>query len=101
MSDRPDLIQSELSGLAFDALQQCFRSDDIEAMMTMQSPPIMWKTQVYIIIDPAAGGPQSDFAILSMVREKGLITVSILFFLFILFFMIEDRFSLPFLPNPL
>eukprot|EP00961_Rhodomonas_salina_P156089 2101700-Rhodomonas_salina.4 len=75
MSDRPDLIQSELSGLAFDALQQCFRSDDIEAMMTMQSPPIMWKTQVYIIIDPAAGGPQSDFAVLSMVREKGLITV--------------------------
>lgn len=25
MQDRPDLIASELSGLAFDALQQCFR----------------------------------------------------------------------------
>ena len=25
MEDRPDLIASELSGLAFDALQQCFR----------------------------------------------------------------------------
>lgn len=25
MEDRPDLIASELSGLAFDSLQQCFR----------------------------------------------------------------------------
>lgn len=32
MSDRPDLIQSELAGLAFDALQQCFRAADIEVL---------------------------------------------------------------------
>ena len=30
MQDRPDLIESELSGLAFDSLQQCFRPADIE-----------------------------------------------------------------------
>jgi hypothetical protein len=75
MSDRPDLIQSELSGLAFDALQQCFRSSDIENMMNMEPPAIPWRTKVFIIIDPAAGGPQSDFAIVSMIRDKGLITV--------------------------
>lgn len=55
MSDRPDLIQLELSGLAFDALQQCFRSADIDALMTMRPPPLVWASRVYIIIDPAAG----------------------------------------------
>jgi hypothetical protein len=82
MSDRPDLIQSELSGLAFDALQQCFRSEDIDAMMQMTPPPIPWMHTVYIVVDPAAGGPQSDFALLSIVREKGLITVSALYVFF-------------------
>lgn len=33
MQDRPDLIVSELSGLAFDSLQQAFRTCDIETMM--------------------------------------------------------------------
>ena len=33
VADRPDLIQSELAGLAFDALQQCFRTTDIERFM--------------------------------------------------------------------
>ena len=109
MSDRPDLIQSELSvsfvviflpwlfifhaaqnvcvmllkmcvsttqGLAFDALQQCFRPADIDAVMTMVSPALEWKQTVYMVVDPAAGGPQSDFALLSFVRSKGLVTVS-------------------------
>lgn len=77
MSDRPDLIQSELSGLAFDSLQQCFRPADIESMLEMEPPPIVWGAKVYVVIDPAAGGPQSDFAILSFTREKGIITVSL------------------------
>ena len=77
MSDRPDLIQSELSGLAFDALQQCFRADDIACMMKMLPPPIQWKQKVYIVVDPAAGGPQSEFAVVSILRDKGLITVSL------------------------
>ena len=75
MSDRPDLIQSELAGVAFDSLQQCFRSVDIEAVMTMRPPDIEWKQPVYIIIDPAAGGPQSDFALVSITRFKGIVTV--------------------------
>ena len=32
MEDRPDLIASELSGLAFDSLQQCFRYADDACM---------------------------------------------------------------------
>lgn len=32
MQDRPDLIVSELSGLAFDSLQQAFRPSDLDVM---------------------------------------------------------------------
>ena len=78
MADRPDLIQSELAGLAFDALQQCFRTNDIEALMNSTVMPFTWRQVIYIVIDPAAGGPQSDFAIISFTKEKGIITVSCL-----------------------
>jgi len=76
MADRPDLIQSELAGLAFDSLQQCFRTSDIEAVMTSKIPELEWKQNIFIVIDPAAGGPQSDFALLSFFRQKGIICVS-------------------------
>lgn len=97
MADRPDLIQSELAvflfyfhlsshfftdmlvqGLAFDALQQCFRAADIDSLLTMKPPSLEWKQPVYIIIDPAAGGPRSDFALISIIRHKGMATVSAL-----------------------
>ena len=35
MQDRPDLIQSELAGLAFDSLQQVFRKCDVSIMFDM------------------------------------------------------------------
>ena len=76
MSDRPDLIQSELAGLAFDALQQCFRAVDIDALMVSDPPPFVWAQKLYMIIDPAAGGPQSDFALITFYRQKGIIVVS-------------------------
>ena len=75
MADRPDLIQSELAGLAFDALQQCFRTNDIDALMNSMVLPFVWRQTIYIIIDPAAGGPQSDFAIISFTKQKGIVTV--------------------------
>ena len=77
MQDRPDLIESELSGLAFDSLQQVFRSADMDIMFTQ--PPPRWITNdaIHLFIDPAAGGPGSDHAILSISRQKGLITVSL------------------------
>ncbi len=53
MQDRPDLIESELSGLAFDSLQQCFRPGDIENLFTQESliPPL--NLDIFLIIDPA------------------------------------------------
>lgn len=75
MQDRPDLIQSELAGLAFDSLQQCFRAADIETMFTQPCPAHDLHPDVFIFVDPAAGGPGSDYAVLGLLREKGLVTV--------------------------
>lgn len=76
MADRPDLIQSELAGLAFDSLQQCFRITDIEYLMTSEPISYAWIQTLYIVIDPAAGGPNSDFAMISFYRSKGIVCVS-------------------------
>lgn len=76
MQDRPDLIQSELAGLAFDSLQQVFRKSDIAIAMALKPLPMPDNPFVFLVIDPAAGGPQSDYAVVSIVRERGSVTVS-------------------------
>ena len=76
MQDRPDLIQSELSGLAFDSLQTVFRTADIDIFMSQACPDPVLNDVVYMVIDPAAGGPSSDYALITFQRCKGLITVS-------------------------
>lgn len=75
MQDRPDLIESELSGLAFDSLQQVFKPEHIEVMFKQPIPAPVINDDVHIFIDPAAGGPYSDYAVLSVTRQKGMITV--------------------------
>lgn len=77
MQDRPDLIQSELAGLAFDSLQQAFRPADIEVMMITEAMKAQITEPIFIFIDPAAGGPSSDYCILSLTRNRGMITVSL------------------------
>jgi hypothetical protein len=76
MQDRPDLIESELAGLAFDSNQQIFKTTHIEIMFSQPPPQSILNEAVYTFIDPAAGGPQSDYCILSVTRHKGLLTVS-------------------------
>lgn len=79
MQDRPDLIQSELAGLAFDSLQQVFRKSDIQKMFDTPPLPLELHQMVWLVIDPAGGGPQSDYAMVSICRTRGCVTVSILF----------------------
>ena len=75
MQDRPDLIESELSGLAFDSLQQVFKASLLDAMFDrVPSVPPLNKA-IHVVIDPAAGGPSSDYAILSITRVQGIVTV--------------------------
>ena len=75
IQNRPDLIQSELSGLAFDSLQQAFRAADIDRMMIADGMLPLQGEPIFIFIDPAAGGPQSDYCVLSLTRQRGIITV--------------------------
>ena len=75
MQDRPDLIESELSGLAFDSLQQCFRAVDIEAMFEQEPPAPVLNEEIFVCVDPAGGGPQSDFSFVSFQRVKGQIII--------------------------
>ena len=76
MQDRPDLIKSELAGLAFDSLQQVFRKADIDAMFAASPLELAKDQDVFVVIDPAAGGPSSDYAVVSLVRQRGIVTVS-------------------------
>jgi hypothetical protein len=75
MQDRPDLIQSELAGVAFDSLQQAFRPEDIDQMYGLKPLNMEVMQPIYIFIDPAAGGPQSDYCILTITRTQGISTV--------------------------
>ena len=77
MQDRPDLIQSELAGLAFDSLQQVFRKADIKIAMAIQPMAFEHNNTIFVLIDPAAGGPQSDYAVVSLCRSRGNVTVSV------------------------
>ena len=53
-----DLIQSELSGIAFEALQQAFREEDIEKMFETVPPhPTMYEP-ISIFVDPG-NSPQT------------------------------------------
>ena len=76
MQDRPDLIESELSGLAFDSNHQIFKTAHIEIMFTQRPPQPVLNEAVHMFIDPAAGGPNSDYAVLCVTRQKGMLTVS-------------------------
>lgn len=75
MQDRPDLIQSELAGLAFDSLQQVFRKGDIVLAFDTPGLPFEQNQTIWTVIDPAAGGPQSDYAVVSICRSKGCVQV--------------------------
>ena len=46
-------------------------------MFRQTPPPPVLNEAVYLFIDPAAGGPQSDYAILSVTRQKGMLTVGL------------------------
>ena len=37
--------------------------------------PLVQDQTVWLVIDPAAGGPGSDYAMVSMVRQRGTVTV--------------------------
>jgi hypothetical protein len=75
MGDRPDLIVSELAGLAFDAQQSIFRPVDIDTMFSQEPYKSVIGEDIFIVIDPAAGGPNSDYAFVSFTRLRGSVRI--------------------------
>lgn len=72
MSDRPDLIVSEMGGVAFSSVDQCFRFCDLKRMF--ESDVVLsleWDIPFFVCIDPCAGGEHSDFAVVSFVYQHG------------------------------
>jgi hypothetical protein len=55
LQDRPDLVVSELSGLAFDSLRTAFRPADLDIMFSQTPPEPRNSEALYMAIDPAAG----------------------------------------------
>jgi hypothetical protein len=78
MEDRGDLINSELMGMAFDACQAAFKPAHLEIMFEQPCSLPITSEPIHIFVDPAAGGPSSDYAFVSITRHKGMITVSYL-----------------------
>jgi len=72
MSDRPDLIVSEMGGVAFSSVDQCFRYCDLKRMFESPIPMTLeWETPFFVCVDPCAGGEHSDFAVVSFVYVYG------------------------------
>ena len=59
----------DLAGLTFDSLQQVFRKSGI----AMALKPMLMDDNRYVLLvtDPAAGGPQLDYAIVSQHAAAG------------------------------
>lgn len=54
-----------------------FRKADVERMLYELQPPIpVIYEDIFIFIDPAAGGPGSDYGIMSVTRSRGILVVS-------------------------
>jgi len=77
MSDRPDLINSEMGGVAFNSIDACFKQNDLKRMFN-QSIQITIPTGniFFVTVDPAAGGENSDFAVVSFTMLHGVYKVS-------------------------
>ena len=76
MSDRPDLINSEMGGVAFNSVDQCFEQALLKQMFSDIIPVrIEFNTRFFVTIDPAAGGEHSDFAMVSFTCSYGVYKV--------------------------
>ena len=65
-----------MQGCSFDALQQVFPKQLVNVMFQLEPLPEDLNSTVFVVVDPAAGGPQSDYAVVSIVRTRGNVTVS-------------------------
>jgi hypothetical protein len=73
MSDRSDLINSELGGIAVGNCDQAFKAVDLKrAFSSTIYLNIPTQMDFYVCIDPCAGGEHSDFACVSFLICNGI-----------------------------
>jgi len=78
MSDRPDLINSEMGGVAFNSIDACFKQVDLKRMFNqIIHITIPTGNAFFVTVDPAAGGENSDFAVVSFTMLHGVYKVYI------------------------
>ena len=82
MTSATDIANLQMQGLAFDSLETVFKSTDVKQFMDLEPLPIATNCTVWIVVDPAAGGPSSDYAVVSIARVRGTVNVSFYFLLF-------------------
>ena len=80
MSDRPDLINSELGGMSVAGTDQCFKQAYLKRMFAELAPlPVDYSHPFFVSVDPAAGGEKSDFAVISFWIHRGVYQVMCFF----------------------
>ena len=52
-----------------------YRKGDIALAFDTAGLPYEERQMIWMVVDPAAGGPQSDYAVVSVVRSKGCVQV--------------------------
>ena len=82
MSDRPDLINSELGGMAVAGTDQCFKQAYLKRMFADMMPlNVEYSHPFYVSVDPAAGGEKSDFAVISFWIHRGVYQARFILFM--------------------
>jgi hypothetical protein len=61
--------------MAFDSSQSIFRPVDIDTMFDQPTYPNVVNEDLFIVIDPAAGGISSDYAFVTFSRLRGMVRV--------------------------
>ena len=76
MSDRPDLINSELGGMAVSGTTQCFKALYLQRMFSPADAAVLtFEQDFFVSVDPMAGGEKSDFAVVSFAIHRGVYQV--------------------------
>ena len=67
-----------MGGVAFSSIDQCFKQALLKKMFESEIPlTIEFSTQFFVTVDPAAGGENSDFALVSFTVSCGVYKVCI------------------------
>ena len=80
LTSATDIANFQMQGLAFDSLETVFKATDVKMMLDLEPLAVPTNSTVFVVVDPAAGGPSSDYAVVSIARVRGTVNVSLFLF---------------------